>query len=143
MDEPSARDELDIQRVIHDYAWACDNGDWALLKSVFTDDAELDYSSTLGPTGRRDEIVAWLEQSLGQMSMIQHTVTNFQIDVAADEASVRAMFHCSGRLPAIDGLLVTGGYYLDELVRTPDGWKIRRLVEDNRWMQKPEGWPGS
>lgn len=24
----SVRDELDIQRVIADYAYACDNGDW-------------------------------------------------------------------------------------------------------------------
>ena len=52
VEQQSVRDELDIQRVIHDYAWACDNGDWALLKSVFSDDAYLDYSSTGGPPGR-------------------------------------------------------------------------------------------
>jgi hypothetical protein len=134
-DQKSVRDELDIQRVIYDYAWACDNGDWGLLKSVFTDDAYLDYSSTRGPAGSRDEIVAWLEQSLSQVSVIHHVVSNFQIDLDGDRARVRAMFHCSVRLPALHEMLVTGGYYDEELVRTTDGWKIQRLVEDNRWMQ--------
>lgn len=50
-DLQSVRDELDIHRVLHDYAWACDNGDWALLKSVFAEDAWLDYSSAHGPAG--------------------------------------------------------------------------------------------
>jgi hypothetical protein len=45
----------DIQRVLYDYAWGCDEGDWALLRSVISDDAELDYSSTGGPAGSRDE----------------------------------------------------------------------------------------
>lgn len=35
------RDDLDIQRVLYDYAWACDNGEWTRLSSVFTADAEL------------------------------------------------------------------------------------------------------
>jgi ketosteroid isomerase-like protein len=133
----SVRDELDIQRVIHDYAWACDNGDWGLLKSVFTDDAYLDYSSTQGPAGTRDEVVAWLEQSLSQVAFIHHIVSNFQIELGGDRADVRALFHCSVRLPGVDDMLVTGGYYQEELVRTVDGWKIHRLVEDNRWMQGP------
>ena len=133
-DLQSVRDELDIQRVIADYAWACDNGDWALLKSVFTDDAELDYSSTGGPAGSRDEICAWLEESLGQVALIHHVVTNFRIDLDGDRADVQAMFHCSFRLPGSDQLMVTGGYYREEHVRTPAGWRIRRLFEDNRWM---------
>ena len=136
-DLQSVRDELDIQRVIHDYAWACDNGDWALLKSIFTDDAELDYSTTGGPAGPRDEVVAWLEASLTQLRMIHHVVSNFQIDLDGDHAKVRAMFHCTADIPGMDDMLVTGGYYDEEFVRTPGGWKIRRLFEDNRWMQNP------
>ena len=133
-DLQSVRDELDIQRVISDYAWACDNRDWVLLKSVFTDDAYLDYSSTEGPAGSRDEVVAWLEQSLGQV-LIQHVVSNFQIDLGGDRANVRAMFYTSVDLPDLAELLVTGGYYDEEFVRTSDGWKIQRLFEDNRWMR--------
>ena len=142
-DQQSVRDELDIQRVISDYAWACDNGDWALLKSLFTEDAQLDYSSTGGPAGPRDEIVAWLEQSLTQVPMIQHVISNFQIDVAedgtgpGDRADVRAMFYCTARIPGMEQLLVTGGYYREEFARTAEGWKIRRLFEDNRWMNPP------
>ena len=136
-DQQSVRDELDIQRVIHDYAWACDNGDWGLLKSIFTDDAYLDYSSTDGPAGSRDEVVAWLEQSLSQVPVIHHVVSNFQIGLEDDRADVRAMFHCSAQLAGMDDMLVTGGYYDEELVRTPNGWKIQRLVEDNRWMTRP------
>jgi ketosteroid isomerase-like protein len=138
MDQYSVRDELDIQRVLYDYAWACDNGDWGLLKSVFTDDAHLDYASTQGPAGSRDEVVAWLEQSLSQVSLIQHVVSNLQIDLHGDRADVTAMFHCTVRLPGVDDMLVSGGYYQEELVRTADGWKIQRLVEDNRWMQGPD-----
>ncbi len=138
-DQQSVRDELDIQRVITDYAWACDNRDWGLLKSIFTDDAHLDFAVTRGPAGSRDEVVAWLEESLSQVSWIQHVVSNFQIDLKGDRAEVQAMFHTSVRLPEMDGMLVTGGYYQEEFVRTPNGWKIQRLVEDNRWMQWPDG----
>ncbi len=136
-DLQSVRDELDIQRVITDYAYACDNGDWGLLKSVFTDDAHLDFSSTDGPAGSRDEVVAWLEQSLSQVVGIQHVVSNFQINLDRDRATVRAMFYTSVRLQGLDQMLMTGGYYDEEFVRTADGWKIQRLVEDNRWMQPP------
>ena len=129
-------DQVDIQRVLCEYAWACDNGDWELLTSMFTRDAQLDYSSTGGPTGGREEVVTWLEQSLGQVEMIQHVVSNFQIDVDGDEAAGRAMFLTSVRLPGVDGLLLTGGYYRLRFTRTPDGWRIRSLAEDNRWMQQ-------
>ena len=136
-DLQSVRDELDIQRVISDYAWACDNGDWGLLKSIFTDDAQLDYTTTQGPAGGRDEICAWLEQSLSQVEWIHHVVSNFQIDLDGDRAKVRAMFHCSVQIPGAPDVVVTGGYYDEDFVRTPDGWKIQRLFEDNRWMKGP------
>ena len=142
-DLASVRDELDIHRVIADYAWGCDNADWALLKSVFSEDATLDYTSTGGPAGGRDEIVGWLEESLSQVEMIQHVVTNHQVDLDGDTAKVRAMFYCSVRLPGLEPLVETGGYYDEDFVRTDDGWKIKRLYEDNRWMNMaPPGAPG-
>jgi hypothetical protein len=75
-DDRSVADELAVQRVVHDYAWACDNKDWDLLSSVFTADARLDYSSTRGPVGGREEVTGWLRQSLSQVPVMQHVVTN-------------------------------------------------------------------
>ena len=133
-DVRSLPDELDVQRVLCDYAWACDNKDWDLLHSVFTTDAQLDYSSTRGPAGGREEVVGWLQRSLSQVPVIQHVVSNFQIDVSGDLATGRAMFLTSARIPGMEEMLVTGGYYDLAFRREPGGWKIERLVEDNRWM---------
>jgi 3-phenylpropionate/cinnamic acid dioxygenase small subunit len=131
--ERSILDELDVQRVLFDYAWACDNKDWDLLRSVFTADAQLDYSSTRGPAGGREEVVGWLAESLSKTPVIQHVVSNFQIDVSGTRAAGRAMFYTAVRIPGLDDMLVTGGYYDLAFRREPDGWKIERLVEDNRW----------
>ena len=126
-------DLLDIQRLLSDYAWGCDEGDWALLRSVFSDDAELDYSSTGGPAGGRDEVVAWLESSLSGIR-IQHVVSNFRIDVTGDSAAGKAMFFTTVHLDGLDQPLTTGGYYDLGFVRTDGRWLIHRLNEDNRWM---------
>ena len=58
--ERSIRDELDVQQVLFDYAWACDNKDWGLLHSLFTSDAQLDYSSTrVRPAVARRSSAGW------------------------------------------------------------------------------------
>ena len=135
----------EIERVLADYAWACDEGEWAGLLEVFHPEAELDYSTTGGPVGGRDEVVAWLEESLSQVEMIQHVVSNLRIDVDGDAAEGRAMFFTSVRLPGLPGVLLTGGYYELRLVRDGGRWRVRRLFEDNRWMQHlvPAGDPGT
>jgi hypothetical protein len=126
-------DLLQIQRLMYDYAWGCDERDWALLGSVFSDDAELDYTSTDGPAGGRDEVVAWLEASLSTVR-IQHVVSNFRIDVTGDSAAGKAMFFTTVHLDGLDEPLTTGGYYDLGFVRVDGVWKVRRLYEDNRWM---------
>ena len=44
------------------------------------------------------------------------------------------MFFTAAQIPGLDPMLTTGGYYDLAFRREPDGWKIERLVEDNRWM---------
>jgi hypothetical protein len=124
---------FEIERLLYDYAWGCDEGDWALLRSVFSDDADLDYSSTGGPAGDPDEVVAWLESSLSRIR-IQHVVSNFRIDVTGESASGSAMFLTTVHLEGLGQPLTTGGYYELGFVRVDGRWKVRRLREDNRWM---------
>ncbi len=127
-------DRLAVSEVLDDYARGIDSRDWDLVVSCFTDDAHLDYSSARGPAGDRNEVVAWIEQSLSRLSWIHHVVSNFHVDLDGDMAQVRSMFHCTAQLPAVERPIVTGGYYHEVYVRTGGGWRIQRLLEDNRWM---------
>ena len=58
--------------------------------------------------------------------------------MAGDEATVAAYFHNPMVLPQADGadlLVEFGGIYHHDLVRTPDGWRSRRLVEELVWKR--------
>jgi 3-phenylpropionate/cinnamic acid dioxygenase small subunit len=136
-------DKLQIQELLYRYARGVDTKDWALLSSVFTPDASLDYTSVGGPLGPRDEVVAWLEQSLTPVPMTQHFITNIEIDLVGDRAQVRAMFYNPMLLPGLADITSCGGTYHHDVVRTPDGWKSERLVEKNEWfVNRPPGAPG-
>lgn len=119
-----AADQLAIQRVKADYAYACDNADWALLASVFAEDATLDYTSVGGPVGGRDEVVGWLEQSLTPLTWIHHVVTGFQIDLDGNRATARSRFHCTSMAEGLTQPVISGGYY-DETSARPAAGRSR------------------
>ncbi len=137
MDLQALHDKLEIQELLTRYARGVDSKDWVLWKTVFTDDATLDYSSAGAAVGSRDEVAAWLEAALGTVPMTQHFISNIEIALAGDRAKVRAMFYNPMQLPGVDGLSYCGGYYHHDVVRTPDGWKSERLVEENIWFANP------
>lgn len=130
-------DKLAIHEVLYRYARALDTKDWPLMDTVFVADAKLDYTDVGGPDAPRNEVIAWLEASLNPMPMIQHSITNIEVDLRGDEASVVAMFHNPMQLPGIDGITTCGGRYHHEMVRTPDGWRSRSLREENLWFTNP------
>lgn len=137
MDLQALTDKVEIRELLFRYARGLDTHDWSLLCSVFTSDAQLDYTSVDGPVGPRDEVVAWLERALTPVPMTQHFITNVEIDLQGDRATVRAMFYNPMQLPGIEGLAQCGGNYHHDLVRTPEGWKSRRLVEETKWSVNP------
>jgi 3-phenylpropionate/cinnamic acid dioxygenase small subunit len=136
-------DKLEIQELLARYARGVDSKDWELWKSVFTPDAHLDYSSAGAAVGPRDEVAAWLEQGLSVVPMTQHFISNIEVDLDGDRAKVRAMFYNPMQLPGMAEQSYCGGYYHHDLVRTPDGWKSERLVEENLWFTNAPGSPAS
>jgi 3-phenylpropionate/cinnamic acid dioxygenase small subunit len=143
MDLQAVSDKLDIQELLARYARGVDRRDWELWRSVFTPDAVVDYSSAGATVGRRDEVAAWLEAGLGSVPMTQHFISNIEIDLDGDRAKARAMFYNPMLLPGMDDQSYCGGYYHHDLVRTPDGWRSERLVEENVWFaNRPDGLPG-
>lgn len=143
MTQRELADKLEIHEVLYRYARAVDTKNWGLMDQVFVADADLDYTDVGGPAARRDEVVAWLAESLAPISMTQHSITNMEVDLRGDEASVVAIFHNPLRIPGIDGITTCGGRYHHEMVRTPDGWRSRRLREENLWFSNPPPGYGS
>ena len=139
MDLQAVSDKIEIMELLTRYASSVDTRDWERLKSVFTPEAELDYSSVQGPVAPRDEVIAWLESGLGAVPWTQHLISNLEIELDGDRAKVRAMFYNPMLLPGMTDYSFCGGYYNHELVRTAEGWKSEHLVEDNVWFVNRPG----
>ena len=137
-------DRLGIDDLLTRYAWAIDDKDWDALATVFTEDARIDYTSAGGISGTRDDVVAWLAETLSAFPMTQHMVTTRQVTLDGDRATARSMlFNPMGLSDGEGGLRVfyTGGVYRDRLRRTSDGWRIEERTEEALWFDGdlPEG----
>jgi hypothetical protein len=131
------RDRWEIDDLLTRYATAIDGRDWDLLDTVFTPDAHLDYRGAGGIHGPYPEVRAWLAEVLPMFDVTQHLVLNRVVVVEGDTARARSAFSNPNRI-TVDGaarLFTVGGYYHDELVRTPDGWRIRRRMEETSWWE--------
>jgi hypothetical protein len=130
-------DRLEIEDVLTRYAWAIDSREFDGLDDVFTPDAFVDYTSAGGIKGKYPEVKAWLASVLPHFPAYQHLVTNKDIRVDGDRATSRSGFYNPMGQSAEDGgmtFFFVGGEYHDELVRTPNGWRIEERVEKTVWM---------
>ncbi|BDX30506.1 hypothetical protein TUM20985_10530 [Mycobacterium antarcticum] len=134
MDLQQISDELEINGLLTRYARAVDAKDWELYRSLFTDDAYIDYSAAGAAAGPRDEVVDWFSQNFGAVPWTMHYITNVDIQLDGDDAHVRAMFYNPMQLPGMEEPSYCGGYYHHELVRTPNGWRSRNLREESLWF---------
>lgn len=141
MDIQELSDRAEIADVLYRYARGIDSKDWTLWRSAFLEDAHLDYSSAHGPVGDRETIAQWLEASFAHIEGAHHHITNIEIVVNGNEATATALFYNPFRAAWTEKFSSAGGYYHHTLTRTAEGWKSRKLVEDNRWIQDPPGMP--
>jgi 3-phenylpropionate/cinnamic acid dioxygenase small subunit len=137
MNRQQLQDKIEIQELLARYARGVDTRDWELWKTVFTEDAELDYTSAGIPLGTRDEIGAIFSQAFTGITWAQHFITNIEVDLDGDRAKVRALFYNPMQFPHKDEQSACGGTYEHDMVRTPDGWKSEKVVENNMWFVNP------
>jgi 3-phenylpropionate/cinnamic acid dioxygenase small subunit len=138
-----ANDRLAIMDLTHAYCWALDTRRWDDLREVFLPDAR----AVLGGSdlGGIDAIIARVTAALSPLDDSQHMVSTHQIHVDGDRATCRCYLHAQHvRHGALGGpLYVVAGRYEDELVRTPQGWRIahRELIpmwtDGNRAVVRP------
>jgi hypothetical protein len=133
VDIQGVSDRVEIAELLARYARGLDTKDWDLWRSVFVDDAYIDYRSAGGIDGRRADVAAWLEKTFTSFPMSQHSITNIECDIDGDSARVRAMFHNPMQLPGVVGPTFYGGFYNHRMVRTASGWRSAELIEESSW----------
>lgn len=133
----SSEDAVQIDDTLARYAHCIDNRDWGRLPSIFTADAR--FGSPGNYTASRDEISERIER-----------VTPYHPHFTTDTVIARLPADSDGRERARswskyfivrhDGSLASGDY-LDEWIRTDQGWRIfqRRVSRGQRWENDPGG----
>jgi hypothetical protein len=141
LDAQTLSDRLEIDDLLTTYTMAIDGGDWDGLDRVFTPDAHIDYTATGGTAGPFPEVKRWLAETLPMFSGMQHFITQKRVEISGDEAQVRAYFLNPMVLDRDDGTkwhLDIGGVYVHSLVRTAEGWRSSRLVEELLWDRRSD-----
>ena len=124
-------DRLEIQQLLVDYSTAIDGRRFDDLDRVFTADAYIDYRAMGGVDGRYPEVKAWLAQVLPNFPAYAHLLGNFDVKIDGDTATSRTL--CFN--PMVLGgeekqVLFCGLWYDDEFVRTGEGWRMTKRVEE-------------
>jgi hypothetical protein len=132
-------DRLEIEQLLVRYCYAIDQRDWDVYRAVYTRDAVIDDVSA-GPGNSVDDMVEFPSRALERVVLIQHAISTANIEIDGDSASARTICHCPVVLDRGDGetqMFFQGLWYQDELVRTPDGWRISKRVEADYFHNMP------
>jgi hypothetical protein len=123
-------DEADIKRVLFDYAHHLDHNDTASLTALFTEDCHIAYGPDHGAGGIEAYRDTLDHEKFGVGAFFagtSHHVSNVVIEFQGDdEANVRSQLYAWHKYnrERPDGVVM--GQYHDIVVRTADGWRIKR-----------------
>lgn len=133
----SLADRAEVSDVLHRYATGLDRRDWALYRSIFTDEVDMDFSSIGMPAGR---VAAdtWVERArvlFAGFDATQHLSANHVHDICGDEATCTSYMRAEHFVLNSEGenYYTMGGYYTNRLVRTAEGWKLRGVTLTVTW----------
>ncbi len=120
------------------YAVAIDDGDWQRFASLLTDPVHVDFSAAGLPAADfpRDRFTGFAAQALDAWDARQHLSPNHRVvfdetdpDRAVCHSYMYAQHYKDG------ALYVMRGSYDNHMTRTPDGWRISRLVQHISWLE--------
>jgi hypothetical protein len=135
MTESFALARVEIADVMARFAAGIDSCDWALYRSAFADEIDVDYSSWRATSIGRwsaDDWVARATHLFPGLSATRHSITNLLVVGEGEQATVRANV-CADHVIVDDDrtdVFTLNGVYHDRLVRSHSGWVIagKRLV---------------
>ncbi len=131
-------DKAALSDILNDYAAGVDLRDWPLFRSCFTDDLEADFAGVLpgNVCHGADKWVAAAVKLIEPLTATQHIITNHSHDIEGDTAKSRAYLQAQHMHRDADGKerhYLIGGYYTYDMVRTDEGWKIKKYRLTQTW----------
>lgn len=118
-------DQHDIAELLVRYTTGIDRRDWTVLRSCFTDDVVAEYEG-VDTWHDADALATFMEEAHAAMGHSLHRLSNLAIEVDGDAATARCYVDALNLTPDGQSGIQTVGFYDDELVRTPNGWRIAR-----------------
>lgn len=137
MTETREADRRAIDDVLYRYAHALDFREWELMDEVFAPDAVADFLELGGVHEGREAIVSFVAAALTGLDATQHIIATPRVLLDGDRATATCYLqaqHVFRGAPGGDHFLV-GGHYVDELVRTPEGWRITHRTLHMTWSE--------
>ncbi|MFD6274241.1 nuclear transport factor 2 family protein [Streptomyces sp. NPDC060209] len=133
-------DRREILGLLTTYVFGLDSRDFARVASVFTDDAEVqnvfdtylpEGANFSGLTAGGSAVANGARQLFSNLDATQHLLGAQTVEItdAGAHASTQIIAHHHRG----SNYYHTGGTYEDDLVRTPEGWRISRRTLRIHW----------
>ena len=132
-------DRIEIEKL----GFLCARGidtDAAYFDQCMTEDVEVVYP--FGQWSGRAAYKRARDETIGAtFAFTQHLLTNAIIDIDGDTARAQYYVFAAQALKATGGkdVVYAGATYTQDLVRTPQGWRIKRHHCESRWIDDKVG----
>jgi hypothetical protein len=134
-------DRAEVVETVHLYATGVDTKDFELYRSIFTDEIEVDFSSYIPDAGpmtiSADAWVASIKPLFVGLDATQHSMSNARVEIDGDHATCVMYMQAEHFLADVEGESshTVGGYYTNELVRLPEGWRLTKVKLTVLWQR--------
>ncbi len=132
-------DREEIRDVVNAYCRAIDRADLDALLELYTPDGVDHHTGFDGPV---TEFVPWLRERLPALAGTQHIIGTHLSEVHGDEAAAESYataVHWAEPNDDPERNYISGVRYLDHLVRTASGWRIRERWAVREWAVSTAG----
>ncbi len=128
-------DRTELTEVVFRLARAMDTRDWPLLSTCYTPESIGLFAT--GEVAGLEMIKRQYEAFLIPLDVTQHMVSNIECSIVGEKATVRSYFQAQHVRAGAEGgaHFMIGGRYDDQMVRTPDGWRIAVRQVSGLWSQ--------
>lgn len=133
------RDRQEIIDTINRIGLTADLRDWSACQACFAQSVEVDYTSLMGgkPNIITPDVLTkqWQSSFDSTFKTTQHLIGSHSVTQNGNSATCLSQFQAHHVLlnPTQEKTWTLGGLYSHELVRTVEGWRVRKMKMTWKW----------